>query len=277
MSIEAKSPNRSLSAMNTLVDHKGNLTEMEEQKVLQWTMGPAIGAKQAEADSFYFAAKRVMDLIIVTLSMVFLLPLMAFIALLIKWDSPGPAIFRQERVTTRRRVRNGQVYWEEIPFTIFKFRTMRTDAKSTLHRQFIEAYISGDDQRMAELQASQKADDAKYKLVQDPRVTRVGSFLRKTSLDELPQFWNVLLGDMSIVGPRPPIPYEVELYLFHHHDRLRTIPGVTGWWQVKGRSATSFEEMVGMDVDYISRQSLWLDIKIIFMTVTAAVNGKGAR
>lgn len=263
--------------MRSLVDEKGKLSEMEEQKVLQWTMGPAISAEQEEADSFYFFAKRVIDLTIVTLSMVFLLPLMAFIALLIKWDSPGPAIFRQERITAKRRVHNGRIYWEEVPFTIFKFRTMRVDAKSTIHRQFIEAYIAGDEKRMAELQSAQQAEDAKYKLVQDPRVTRVGSFLRKTSLDELPQFWNVLLGDMSLVGPRPPIPYEVELYLYHHHDRLRTVPGISGWWQVRGRSATSFEEMVRMDVDYIRRQSLGLDIKIIFMTVTAAIKGRGAR
>lgn len=263
--------------MNNLQDKDGALKEMEEQKALQWTMGPAISSEREGADSFYFAVKRIMDLVIVVLSMVFLLPLMAFIAILIKWDSPGPAIFRQERVTARRRVRNGQVYWEEMPFTILKFRTMRTDAKSTIHRQFIEAYIAGDDKRMAELQSAQQAEDARYKLVEDPRVTRVGSFLRKTSLDELPQFLNVLLGNMSLVGPRPPIPYEVELYLYHHHDRLRTVPGITGWWQVKGRSATSFEEMVRMDVDYIRRQSLWLDIKIIIMTVTAVVNGKGAR
>lgn len=262
--------------MSSLANER-KLSEMEEQKVLQWTMGPAISAKQEGADATYFLAKRVMDLIIVVLSMVFLLPLLAFIALLIKWDSPGPAIFRQERVTARRVVRNGKVYWEERPFTIYKFRTMRADAKSTIHRQFIEAYIAGDAKRMAELQTAQQAEDAKFKLVQDPRVTRVGSFLRKTSLDELPQLWNVLLGNMSLVGPRPPIPYEVELYLFHHHDRLRTVPGITGWWQVRGRSATSFEEMVRMDVDYITRQSLWLDIKIIFMTLTAVINGKGAR
>ena len=262
--------------MSSLANER-KLSEMEEQKVLQWTMGPAISAKQEGADATYFLAKRVMDFIIVVLSMVFLLPLLAFIALLIKWDSPGPAVFRQERVTARRVVRNGQVYWEERPFTIYKFRTMRADAKSTIHRQFIEAYIAGDSKRMAELQSAQQAEEAKFKLVQDPRVTRVGSFLRKTSLDELPQFGNVLLGNMSLVGPRPPIPYEVELYLFHHHDRLRTVPGITGWWQVRGRSATSFEEMVRMDVDYITRQSLWLDIKIIFMTLTAVINGKGAR
>jgi lipopolysaccharide/colanic/teichoic acid biosynthesis glycosyltransferase len=263
-------------AISSLTDN-GNVSEMEDQKLLQWSIGPAIETTRQGADSLYFTAKRVMDVIVVALSMVFLLPLMAFIALLIKWDSPGPAIFRQERVTAKRGIRNGQVYWEETPFTIYKFRTMRIDAKSTLHRQFIEAYIAGDDARMAELQSAQKSEEAKYKLVQDPRVTRVGGFLRKTSLDELPQLWNVLLGHMSLVGPRPPIPYEVELYLYHHHDRLRTVPGLTGWWQVKGRSATSFEEMVRMDVEYIRQQSILLDIKIIIMTLTAVVNGKGAR
>lgn len=250
---------------------------MEEQKVFQWTTGRAIGAQQDGADAMYFWAKRAMDVTVVALSLVFLLPLMAFVALLIKWDSPGPAIFRQERVTARRRERDGEVYWEETPFTIYKFRTMRVDAKSTLHRQFIEAYIIGDEKQMMALQSAQQQEEAKYKLVQDPRVTRVGSFLRKTSLDELPQLWNVLLGDMSLVGPRPPIPYEVELYQYHHHDRLRTIPGLTGWWQVRGRSATSFEEMVRMDVEYIQQQSLVLDIKIIVMTVMAVVNGRGAR
>lgn len=262
--------------MTSLPDNR-ELIEMEEQKTLQWTIGPAINARHDEAASIYFLAKRVVDVVIVSLSMVFLLPLIAFIALLIKWDSPGPAIFRQERITAKRRVRNGRVYWEEVPFTIYKFRTMRVDAKSTLHRQFIEAYIAGDEKRMAELQSAQQSEDAKYKLVQDPRITRIGRFLRKTSLDELPQFWNVWMGDMSLVGPRPPIPYEVDLYLSHHHDRLRTVPGLTGWWQVKGRSATSFEDMVRMDVEYIRQQSVWLDIKIMIMTLTSVVNGKGAR
>lgn len=249
---------------------------IEAQNELSWSVGPAINTN-TQVDDLYFAGKRVFDLFVVIFSLVFLLPLMAFISLLVKLDSPGPAIFKQQRVTAKRRIRNGEVLWEEVPFTMYKFRTMRADAKSTLHRQFIEAYIAGDEARMAELQLARENSEAKYKIDKDPRITRVGQFLRKTSIDELPQLWNVLVGDMSLVGPRPPIPYEVELYLYHHHERLRTIPGITGWWQVKGRSATSFEEMVRMDVEYIRNQSILLDLKIILMTVLAVINGRGAR
>lgn len=251
---------------------------MEEQKVLSWTANsPSVAAEQ-DSKILYFAAKRVMDLAIVSLSLLFVLPLLVFIAILIRLDSPGPAIFKQERVGAKRRQRNGQLEWVETPFTIYKFRTMKVDAKSTLHRQFIEAYIAGDEQRMAQIQAEQQQEaEAKYKLANDPRVTKVGKLLRKTSLDELPQLWNVLVGDMSLVGPRPPIPYEVELYQPHHHERLKTVPGLTGLWQVEGRSATSFEEMVRMDVDYIRQQNLALDIKLIIGTVTAVISGRGAR
>jgi lipopolysaccharide/colanic/teichoic acid biosynthesis glycosyltransferase len=253
---------------------------MEEHKVLGWSANGAttVAPLDHETKATYYVAKRTMDAAIVALSLVFILPLLVFIALLIRLDSPGPAIFRQERVGAKRRQRNGQWVWEEAPFTIYKFRTMHVDAKSTLHRQFIEAYIAGNEQAMAQIQAAQKADDeAKYKITNDPRVTRVGKFLRKTSLDELPQLWNVLVGDMSLVGPRPPIPYEVELYQPHHHERLKTTPGMTGLWQVRGRSATSFEEMVAMDVEYIQTQSITGDLKLIIGTVTAVASGRGAR
>jgi lipopolysaccharide/colanic/teichoic acid biosynthesis glycosyltransferase len=253
---------------------------MEEQKVVTVPAVTGNSAAQSQADDLYFAAKRMMDVTIVGFSLIFILPLLVFVAVLIKLDSPGPAIYRQERVGAKRRRRNGVFVWEETPFTIYKFRTMQADAKSTLHRQFIEAYINGDEEAMLRIQAAQQKEresQDKYKLANDPRVTRVGKFLRKTSLDEIPQLWNVVKGDMSLVGPRPPIPYEVELYLFHHHERLHTTPGITGLWQVYGRSATSFEEMVKMDVDYIRQQSLLLDIKLILGTVTAVVSGKGAR
>lgn len=251
---------------------------MKEQKVLQLVNTQAIRAtERQDAKALYFALKRAFDVVVVSLSLIFLLPLMLVMAILIKLDSPGAAIYRQERITAKRRVRNGAVVWDETPFTIYKFRTMKADAKSTLHRQFIEAYIAGDEKRMVELQSAQKAAEAKYKIMDDPRVTKVGKFLRKTSLDELPQLWNVLLGEMSLVGPRPPIPYEVELYLYHHRDRLKTIPGMTGLWQVKGRSSTSFEEMVRLDIEYIQDQSLAMDLKIIFGTVTAVLAAKGAR
>ncbi len=252
---------------------------MEERNMLEWTQPTTAQLAGTDDKSWYFVGKRVMDLTIVSLSLILIMPLLLFIAVLIKLDSPGPAIFRQERVGARRRIRNGKIEWVETPFTIYKFRTMRVDAKATLHRQFIAAYIAGDEAEMAAIQAQQAKDDAadKYKLANDPRVTSVGKFLRKTSLDELPQLWNVLRGNMSLVGPRPPIPYEVELYLYHHHLRLMATPGITGLWQVKGRSATSFEEMVNMDIEYIRQQSLLLDMKLIFGTVTAVVNGKGAR
>jgi len=251
---------------------------MEEQKALQLiTPKPIRVTEEQGTKTLYFVLKRAFDVVVVSLSLIFLLPLMLAIAFLIKLDSAGPAVFRQQRVSARRRMHNGRIVWDEVPFTIYKFRTMKVDAKSTLHRQFIEAYIAGDEKRMVELQSAQKAAEAKYKIMDDPRVTRVGKFLRKTSLDELPQLWNVLLGDMSLVGPRPPIPYEVELYLYHHRERLQTIPGMTGWWQVKGRSSTSFEEMVRLDVEYIQNQSLWLDFKIILGTVTAVLAAKGAR
>lgn len=252
---------------------------MAKQKAITVPTVSAHSVATTQADDIYFVAKRVMDVTIVGLSLIFIMPLLILVAVLIKLDSPGPAIYRQERVGAKRRLKNGVAVWDETPFTIYKFRTMQVDAKSTLHRQFIEAYINGDEAAMMRIQAEQlkerEAQD-KYKLANDPRVTRVGKVLRKTSLDELPQLWNVIKGDMSLVGPRPPIPYEVELYLFHHHDRLKTTPGITGLWQVEGRSATSFEEMVNMDVEYIRNQSLMLDIKIILGTATAVLSGKGA-
>ena len=149
---------------------------------------------------------------------------------------------------------------------MYKFRTMKTNSSSDLHQHFIKAYIEGDEEMMQSI--NKKKADAKgmFKLNSDPRITKLGRFLRKTSLDELPQFWNVLKGEMTIVGPRPPLPYEVALYRPYHFKRLNTKQGITGYWQVNGRNSTTFEEMVKLDDEYIKKQSFFLDLKILFMT-----------
>jgi lipopolysaccharide/colanic/teichoic acid biosynthesis glycosyltransferase len=229
------------------------------------------------AKTVYFQVKRVTDFTIALLSLIFIFPLMAILALLIRLDSTGNPIYKQERITSKRVVReDGSVEWLEIPFTIYKFRTMRANCSSSIHQEFIRAYIHGDEAKMASLQQTKAKEESKFKLNGDPRITRMGQFLRKTSLDELPQLWNVLKGDMNMVGPRPPIPYEVEMYRPHHHQRLHSVPGITGYWQVKGRSSISFEEMVALDVAYIEKQSFWFDWKILLMTLPAVLLDKQA-
>lgn len=223
----------------------------------------------------YFYFKRLTDWIVAAVALIILLPLILIIAVLIKWDSPGPVFFSQERVGARRRTLNGQTTWEIRTFTFYKFRTMRVDIDPALHRQFMQAYIAGNEAMMAALQPDPEAATA-FKLTGDPRITRVGGFLRKFSLDELPQLWNVMKGDMSLVGPRPPIPYEVDLYQVKHFQRFAALPGITGLWQVSGRCATSFDEMIHLDVEYIEKQSIWLDLKILLWTVPAIISQEGA-
>jgi lipopolysaccharide/colanic/teichoic acid biosynthesis glycosyltransferase len=183
---------------------------------------------------------------------------MALIALLIKLTSKGPILFRQSRVGYRG-----------VPFTFLKFRTMRHSNDGTVHKEFIQRFISGEMNSVSQAPV--------YKITDDPRITRVGKFLRKTSLDELPQFWNVLTGQMSLVGPRPPIPYEVEYYdIWHRRRVLEVKPGLTGLWQVKGRSRTTFNEMVRLDLQYAKQWSVWLDLKILVETPLAMISGDGA-
>lgn len=225
--------------------------------------------------SFYFAGKRILDTSLVVFALILLAPLIALIALLIKMDSDGPAFFVQKRVGARRRLRNGRMVWEHFTFDLYKFRTMTANNDNSIHKEYMAAYISGDTEKLAELQQKQGSADS-FKMTQDPRVTKIGSFLRRTSLDELPQLWNILKGEMSIVGPRPPIPYEVEMYRVDQRRRLDAIPGLTGLWQVSGRCITSFDEMVELDLEYVRMQSLWLDIKIILLTIPAALSSKGA-
>jgi exopolysaccharide biosynthesis polyprenyl glycosylphosphotransferase len=194
--------------------------------------------------------KRTFDLVVSALAVLVLLPLWLLIALLIKLDSKGPVFYTQERVGMDGRL-----------FLLYKFRTMKAGSDSQLHREYQKAFIAG----RAE---ANLGDDSKptYKLLTDPRITRIGKFLRRTSLDEVPQLFNVLSGDMSVVGPRPPIPYEVEAYELWHRKRLDMKPGVTGLWQVSGRNRLPFEEMVRLDLFYIENWSLLLDLKIILRT-----------
>ena len=225
--------------------------------------------------SFYFAGKRILDTILVVLALVPLTLLMALIAILIKLDSDGPALFVQKRVGARRRLKKGRMVWEHFTFDLYKFRTMTANNDNGIHKEYMAAYISGDTAKLAELQKKRGSADS-FKMTQDPRVTKIGAFLRRTSLDELPQLWNILEGKMSLVGPRPPIPYEVEMYRADQRRRLDAIPGLTGLWQVNGRCITSFDEMVDLDLEYVRTQSLWLDIKIILLTIPAALSSKGA-
>jgi exopolysaccharide biosynthesis polyprenyl glycosylphosphotransferase len=204
--------------------------------------------------------KRASDLFVALLALILLAPLWLMIGLLIKLDSRGTVFYKQERVGMDGRV-----------FLFYKFRTMRSGADDARHREFQERYIRG-------LPDSNLGDDARpaYKLRADDRVTRLGKLLRKTSLDELPQLFNVLRGDMSVVGPRPPIPYEVESYELWHRKRLDMKPGITGLWQVSGRNRLPFDEMVRMDLYYIENWSLLLDLKIILQTLPVMWRGEDA-
>lgn len=214
-----------------------------------------------------FATKRTLDVGGAGTLLVLLSPLMALIAVAIKLDSRGPVIFAQQRVGARQgRLPSGEVVWQVRNFPFYKFRSMYTSIDESLHQAHIQAYVEGRLNESAET----------FKLKNDPRVTRVGRVLRKTSLDELPQLVNVLKGEMSLVGPRPVPPYEVAQYKEHHCERLAALPGITGLWQVKGRSQVPFEEQIRMDIEYVRNQSLWLDIKLLLQTIPAVLSGRGA-
>jgi lipopolysaccharide/colanic/teichoic acid biosynthesis glycosyltransferase len=205
--------------------------------------------------------KRAMDVVGSAALLLLLSPLLAAIALIIKLTSDGPVLFKQERLG-----RSGQ------RFKCLKFRTMFVNNDPKIHQDYIQQYIEGN-----KAQTSDTAAPPVYKITSDPRVTPIGHFLRKSSLDEVPQFWNVLVGSMSLVGPRPPVPYEFEIYdVWHRRRVLEVKPGVTGLWQVSGRSRLTFDEMVRLDLQYCRTWSLWLDLKILFATPRAVISGEGA-
>ena len=184
------------------------------------------------------------------------------IAVLIKLTSKGPILFRQERVGQYGR-----------KFMFLKFRSMYVNNDHAIHREYVKSLIAGS----ADSTDAPGGQRKVYKLTNDPRITWIGGFLRKTSLDEIPQFFNVLRGEMSLVGPRPPIAYEVESYDIWHRRRLLGVkPGITGLWQVAGRSRTTFDEMVRLDLQYAKSWSVWMDLRILVQTPRAVVAGDGA-
>jgi exopolysaccharide biosynthesis polyprenyl glycosylphosphotransferase len=225
-----------------VLDHAvtvGRMEELDGTPVYSLVSGPdrAIG----------LAVKRALDLVFSVAGIVLLSPFLLVVALAVKTDDGGPILFRQRRVGLHGR-----------QFDVVKFRSMTPDAEA----------------RLDDLVHLNEIDGRAFKMTNDPRVTRVGRFLRRTSLDELPQLLNVLRGDMSLVGPRPPLPSEVQGYDMWHRRRLSMKPGITGLWQVRDRRASNFDTWVEADLEYIDRWSLWLDVQILFRTIPAALEGR---
>ncbi len=232
-----------------------------DQRPCNPTLYPDV-MKREDSSKYLRAIKRTMDICGSLAGLVLAAPVFLLVAAAIKLTSQGPVFFRQIRV--------GQ-YGER--FVFLKFRSMYLHNDSRVHQEYVNKLIAG----KAEKQPSNGNGAAVYKLTRDSRITPVGAFLRKTSLDELPQFINVLRGEMSLVGPRPPIPYEVEAYDIWHRSRvLEAKPGITGLWQVNGRSQVKFDDMVRLDLRYARTWSPWMDLKILLRTPAAIVGGEGA-
>ena len=207
----------------------------------------------------YRTAKRMMDVTLCLLALPLIIPIMIICAALIYLDSARPIFFVQDRIGKGGR-----------PFRIYKFRTMQSNLDDTYHRAFMKAFVNGQLKHSAEGRVI-------FKPIQASQVTHVGRILRKTSLDELPQIINVLKGEMSLVGPRPNVSWEVEEYRLWHHERLEVLPGITGLAQVRGRSGISFENIIKYDIEYVGSQSLITDLKILMWTFASIVIGSGAQ
>jgi lipopolysaccharide/colanic/teichoic acid biosynthesis glycosyltransferase len=216
----------------------------------------------------YLRIKRFFDVLLSTMLLVALAPLLCLISILIKLDSPGSILFTQERMGCQPYRLGRATIWTVQPFRMIKFRSMYCGSDESLHKNHIQSYID---------KSAQVSDHPReLKTPQDPRITRIGRMLRKTSLDELPQLWNVLIGDMSLIGPRPVPVYEFELYSAETQKRFEARQGITGLWQVRGRCQLSFEEQIALDIEYAQNQSLWLDLKILLLTIPAVLFGRGA-
>lgn len=243
---------------------------LERASIQHWLQQPILTIRESVA---YMLFKRIMDVVVATCALVVLLPLLILIGILIRIDSPGPALFTQTRVGKRTLfiTKEGpKVVTKQ--FKIYKFRTMYANQShnDAVHQRWVSDWVRG---RLHD----QDETDTVVKLNEDKRVTHFGRILRVTSLDELPQLVNVIKGDMSLVGPRPVPVYEVEAYEERHYVRLDAMPGITGWWQVNLRGRGTLDQMVDLDYEYLQKQSIWWDIKILLLTIPAIVLRRGAR
>jgi lipopolysaccharide/colanic/teichoic acid biosynthesis glycosyltransferase len=277
--------NFAVSTYPELFDHKGSTISPQESEnrsssssetyVMEFSSKPLI-ADVTTVDSscildlsviglraeWQLAAKRVIDIVGALFGIVIFAPVMLIIAAAVKITSKGPLLFRQERMGYQGR-----------KFSFLKFRSMYANNDESIHKEYIKKLIQGNHKEIN----TGSEDQPCYKMKKDPRITPLGRILRKSSMDELPQFFNVLLGQMSLVGPRPPIPYELDNYQSWHLKRVLNVkPGITGLWQVEGRSLTTFDEMVRMDLHYANNWNLWLDVKILFLTLQVVFTGMGA-
>jgi lipopolysaccharide/colanic/teichoic acid biosynthesis glycosyltransferase len=216
----------------------------------------ALPARESRVQAFF---RRGLDLVVGSALILALSPILIAVAIAVRLDSPGPAFFRQRRVGLGGR-----------EFTLYKFRSMSSGANQRQHKEYVASLING-----SEAKHSEDGHDL-YKLVADDRITGVGRWIRRWSLDELPQLFNVVLGDMSLVGPRPTIPYEVAEYPTWYLDRFAVKPGLTGLWQVSGRNERTYEEMVRIDIEYVESRSLFLDLSILVRTPWVVLSRKGA-
>jgi exopolysaccharide biosynthesis polyprenyl glycosylphosphotransferase len=218
-----------------------------------------LGLPGIQGITFFY--KRIFDIVITIITLIILSPILFVVIIAIKLDSPGPLFYEQERIGKKG-----------IPFKMYKFRSMFFNSDASIHQEYVTKLIV-QNQKPDDFSIEQGND---LKMKNDPRITRVGKWIRKLSIDELPQLINVFRGEMSLVGPRPPLPYELAHYKEWHLHRLEVLPGMTGLWQVKGRNRVSFDEMVRMDLDYIQRQSVGLDLLILLQTPFAVLSAKGA-
>lgn len=214
---------------------------------------PLVDNRQSASSAFLI--KRLMDIVLSSLMLLFLSPLFAVVALLIKLGPPGPVIFRQTRVGKGSK-----------HFTCYKFRSMIDGSDDTAHKKYIRGLLQGES-----VIPKDNGREKLFKLIDDPRITSIGRLLRKTGIDELAQLFNVLKGNMSLVGPRPPIPYEVEMFADWQKQKLAVMPGITGLWVISGRNKLGYKESIELDIEYIKHWSPWFDIKILLKTIPAVL------